>query len=297
MLRLVLSCSALLIAQDPSKTPDGLPPVPQAQAPAPEAEALAKYNGMRDGVAETGAAHWKMGQWCEQNGLRPEAYFHYGKVIELEPRRDAAWQKLGFKKVDGRWMTADQIAADAAQKKADKEWAAKFKKWHKDVHGGKKQEETRAALDAITDPAAVPSIYREFCGGGATDQEIGVQLLGQIEGPIASKAIAVLAVYGKSSNVRRHATELLRGRPAEEFLDMLVAFMKDLLKYEVKPVGGPGSPGMSSAATPRHRHLPTRPGSGMRSGMTTMDSPSSRGRRPPRGRSAPKWASPGRRRW
>ena len=244
MLRVVLLCSALLSAQDPSKAPDEPRTNSKPEMPAAEAEALAKYNGMRDKVAETGAAHWKMAQWCEQNGLKPEAYFHLGKVIELEPRRDAAWQKLGFKKHDGRWMTADQVAAEDAQKKADKEWSIKFKKWHKEIHGGKKQAETQAAFDAIVDPVAVPSIYREFCGGGPTDQDIGVQLLGQVEGPIASKAIAVMAIYGKSPNVRRHATELLRGRPAEEFLDMLVALMKDLLKYEVKPVGGPGSPGI-----------------------------------------------------
>jgi hypothetical protein len=244
MLRLVLLCSALLAAQDPPKPPDEPPPSPKSEISPAQADALAKYNGMRDSVASTGAAHWKMAQWCEQNGLRPEAYFHYGKVIELEPKRDAAWQKLGFKKHDGRWMTADQIAAEDVQKKADKEWSLKLKKGHKEIHGGKKQAETQAAFDAIVDPAAVPSIYREFCGGGATDQDIGVQLLGQIEGPIASKAIAIMAIYGKSPNVRRHATELLRGRPAEEFLDLLVSLMKDLLKYEVKPVGGPGSPGI-----------------------------------------------------
>ena len=244
MLPLVLVCSALMIPQAPSKPADEPPPAVQSETPPAEADALAKYNGMRDKVADTGPAHWKMGQWCEQNGLRPEAYFHYGKVIELEPRRDAAWQKLGFKKHDGRWMTAAQVVAEDAQKKADKEWAAKFKKWHKEIHGGAKRAETQEAFDAIEDPAAIPSIYREFCGGGAVDQSIAVQLLGQIKGAVASKAIAVLAVYGKSAEVRRVATETLRSRPAEEFLDMLVSLMKDLLKYEMRPVGGPGSPGV-----------------------------------------------------
>jgi len=244
MFQLVIFCSVLMTAQDPSKPPDEPNPVVKAEASAAEADALAKYNGMVEKVADTGAAHWKMAQWCEQNGLKPEAAFHYGKVVELEPRREAAWLKLGFKKHDGRWMTSNQIVAEEAQKKADKDWSVKFKKWHKEIHGGKKQAEAQAAFDAVVDPIAVPSIYREFCGGGAVDQAIGVQLLGQIEGPIASKAIAVMAVYGKSPEVRRHATEVLRGRPSEEFLDMLVSLMKDLMKYEVKPVGGPGSPGI-----------------------------------------------------
>jgi len=243
MLQVALVFSVLLTAQDPSKSANHPPVVAKPDGPA-EADALAKYNGLRDKVAETGAAHLKMAQWCEQHGLKPEAAFHYGKVIELEPKRDVAWLKLGFKKHDGRWMTAAQIVAEDAQKKADKEWSAKFKKWHKEIHGGAKRAEAQAAFDAIEDPAAIPSIYREFCGGGTTDQTIGIQLLGQIKGPIASKAIAVLAVYGKTPEVRRVATETLRSRPSEEFLDWLVSLLKDLYKYETRPVGGPGSPGI-----------------------------------------------------
>jgi hypothetical protein len=246
MLQSLLICTAFLMVQDSTKPvddPQGTVKSVQESNQA-EAAALAEYNTMRDQVAETGAAHWKMAQWCEQKGLKPEAYFHYGRVIELEPQRAAAWQKLGFKKHDGRWMTDRQITVENALKKTDKDWASKLKKWHKEIHRGKKQAEAQAALDAIVDAASVPSVYREFCGGSSNDQSIGIQILGQIEGPIASKAILVLAIYGKSANVRRIAAELLRNRPTEEYLDLLVSLMKDLLKYEVKPVGGPGSPGI-----------------------------------------------------
>jgi len=245
MLRVLILLTVLATIQDPPRPPGDSTPASKDQAtPLSPSDALARYNAMMQNPPTDAAGHWKLATWCEQNGLRPEAYVHYGKVIELDPKRDLAWQKLGFKKVDGRWMNADQIAAEASQKKADKEWSAKLKGWHKQIHRGKKQDETRAALDKVTDPAAVPSIYREFCGGGPVDQELALQMLGQIDGPVASKVIAILALYGKTPNARRHATELLRGRPAEEFLDMLVAFMKDTFPYEVKPVGGPGSPGI-----------------------------------------------------
>jgi hypothetical protein len=244
MIAILLVCMSLITIQQPPQTADDPKPSVDSQKNEQQAAALAEYNALKGKVAETGAAHWKLALWCEQKGLRPEAYFHFGRVIELEPKRDAAWQKLGFKKHDGRWMTAEQIAIEESQKKADKDWSVKLKKWHKEIHGGKKQLEVQALLDAITDPTAVPSIYREFCGGGPTDQSIGLQLLGQIDGVVASKTIAVLAIYGKTPEVRRHATELLRGRPTDEFLDMLVSLMKDLLNYEVKPVGGPGSPGI-----------------------------------------------------
>jgi hypothetical protein len=37
---------------------------------------------------------------------------------------------------------------------------------------------------------------------------------------------------------------VLQERPADDFLDLLVSLMQGPIKYEVKPVGGPGSPGI-----------------------------------------------------
>jgi hypothetical protein len=229
---------------------DPAPPAPDAAAkaaPAPDdearAKALARYNETRDKTPMTAAAQSRLAAWCEQNGLPTEAYVHYANVVRLDPSRDAAWRKLGFKKYDGRWMTDEQVAEEVEQKKADAVWGKKFKDWHKSVHGGRKQAETQAALDEITEPRAVPSIYREF-GASPRDQLIAVQLLGQIDAKPSSKALASLAVYGKSPEVRRRAMEILRRRPPEDFLDLLVALMSDPLKYEVRPVGGPGSPGV-----------------------------------------------------
>jgi hypothetical protein len=90
----------------------------------------------------------------------------------------------------------------------------------------------------------VPSVYREFAAGGPADQVLAVQVLGQIDAPEASKVLAILAVYGKSPDVRRRATETLRHRKADEYLALLVNLLADPIKYEVRPVGGPGSPGV-----------------------------------------------------
>ncbi len=257
MLGLMVLLSASLIAQEqagpppPSATSPPPATVPQPPSPDPasaaEAKALAEYNGLREKTPETAAAQWKLAAWCEAAGLKPESYVHFGRVVELDPSRELAWQKLGFKKHGSQWMTDDQVRAQDAQQKANKDWSLKLKKWHQAVHGPKqriKPEEAIAGLDALTDPTAAPSIYREFAGGSSKDQDMAVRLLGQVESPIASKGLAMLAVYGKHPDVRRAATETLRSRPTSEYLDLLVAMMKDPLRHEVRPVGGPGSPGI-----------------------------------------------------
>jgi len=36
--------------------------------------------------------------WCEQQGLQPEATAHLTMVAQLDPGREAAWKRLGYKK-------------------------------------------------------------------------------------------------------------------------------------------------------------------------------------------------------
>src|SRR5207244_1759496 len=109
------------------------------------------------------------------------------------------------------------------QAKADKLWSVRLKKIHKDIHKGPRQEESRKAIEEIEDPRAVAPIYREFGVGGSLDQMIAVQAFGQLATPLSSKLLALLSVYGKTSEVRRRAAESLRARDADEYLGVLVA--------------------------------------------------------------------------
>jgi hypothetical protein len=165
-------------------------------------------------------------------------------VVRLDPKREAAWKRLGFKRHNGHWMTAAQIREQAEQKKADQEWGKRLKELHEGVHGRKKDPEAAGALVTIQDPRAVPAVFREFGSGKASDQKIAIQILGQIRTRASSRALAALAVFGASDAVRRAATESLRSRDPLEYLGGMIALLADPIHYEVRPVGGPGSPGV-----------------------------------------------------
>jgi len=51
---------------------------------------------LRHPAAEVAAAHARLGVWCEQNGLKPEATAHFTQAVVLDPHRDSAWKHLGF---------------------------------------------------------------------------------------------------------------------------------------------------------------------------------------------------------
>lgn len=217
-----------------------------AVEPAASPDALAQYNALKATTPKNLAGHSKLAMWCEEHGLKAEANAHYAEVIRIDPRREVAWRKLGFKKYNNRWMTEAQIAEQEEQKNAARTWAPQLKKIHRDIHGSngaKKRDQAQAAFEAIRDERAIPSLYREF-GSTQTDQILLIEALVRIEKPLATKVMAMLAVYGRTPEVRRRATEQLRNRSAEDYLELLVALLTDPLKYEVKPVNGPGSTGV-----------------------------------------------------
>ncbi len=117
-------------------------------------------------MGHSAEAHWKLALWCEQVGLKAEARAHLTAVTQLDPGRDAAWKHLGFKKVKGRWVTEAQLAAERieakTQKQADSHWRPLLTKWGGWLRGKDKtrKAEAHAALAEVTDPRAVPMVWR-----------------------------------------------------------------------------------------------------------------------------------------
>jgi len=188
--------------------------------------------------------------WCEENGLGAEAKAHLTIVTRLDPNHAAAWKRLGYKKQDGRWTTTAQLAEEKAeaelQKKADRAWRPRLEKWREMLAGkneAKRTEAERASLE-VTDPRAVPSVCAVFGGNSASRQTVAVQLLGQIDGPVASRALVSLAVFSPAADVRQIAIQTLARRDPRDFVRLLVDRVRSPIKYEVRPVGGPGAPGV-----------------------------------------------------
>ncbi len=207
---------------------------------------LAEYNTRRNRMSKNAEAHWKLAVWCEGVGLDAEARAHFSVVTQRDPSREAAWKRLGFKKVEHRWMTDAQVAAEKAdadaRKKADQHWKPLLTKWqgwlrHKDKTY---QDKAIEQLETVTDPRAVPTVWAVFGTGDEANQKTAVQTLGQIDSGGASRALALLTVQGKTAEVRRLATEILKRRDPRDFVGLLIGMIRDPLKYEVKPGAGPG---------------------------------------------------------
>jgi hypothetical protein len=203
---------------------------------------LAAYEARRAATPTTVQGQWELAEWCEQQGLRPEATAHWTEVTRLAPQRSEAWHRLGCQSYHGRWLNPEQLAAeraeDQAQNQADHHWQPILEKWKKElVAYSPLRERAVSTLARITDPRAVPSIRRVLGHGSADQQALAVAILGPIDCPSSSHALAALALYGRSPEVHAAAIQVLKRRDPRDFVDALIGLLRRPLAYEVRPVG------------------------------------------------------------
>lgn len=208
---------------------------------------LAEYNARRERTPETADAQYRLALWCEEHGLNAEAKAHFATVTRLNPSNDSAWKHLGCKKVGGRWMREEELAAEKeeadAQKKADQHWKPLLTKWAGWLGQKSLAEQAEKELAEVTDPRAVRSIWSVLVAGNKPHHDKAVEVLARIDGPGASRALAALAVFSPVAETRRAAAETLQRRDPREFAELMIGWLRERIKYEIRYVKGPGSPG------------------------------------------------------
>ena len=216
----------------------------------PDRQALiTEYLERRVRAAHKPDAQMKLAAWCDQQGLKAQALAHYNEVIRLDPTKENAWRHLGFTKQGSRWVKPEEVAAEKSraerQKLADKQWKPKLEKLRDGLVSKDKARRATAEqeLAEVTDPRAVPMIWAVFVSRDERSQLAAVQLLGQIDSPTATSALAVMAVFNTRPNVRSRAASTLVRRDPRDYVGQLIGLIRKPFKYQVRPVNGPGSVG------------------------------------------------------
>ncbi len=184
-----------------------------------KASVRSEYEARCAEMPDTAYSHHELGLWCQQNRLGTEAVIQSRLQAEVQ-KKEARTQK--------KWI---------------REWEPRLRRWKSWLGTKGYRERAETALAGLTDPRAVPAIWKVFASGKAPDQRRAVLLLGQIQCAAASRGLALLAVSSESAEVRRAATETLRWRDPMDFAGVLIGLLRDPVEYEVRPVRGPGLPG------------------------------------------------------
>jgi hypothetical protein len=148
--------------------------------------AFEQYETRARKTPDTVDAHWKLAEWCLENGLRSQRETHLERVLELDPDHEEANRSLGRVQYQGEWMTRDEmmqaqgyvrhkgryitpqeleiIEKTQAELDAEREWFPKVRRWAGWLTG--RHEDRRrqglSELRAIDDPSAVPALAKHL---------------------------------------------------------------------------------------------------------------------------------------
>ena len=224
--------------------------VSKAVEESPEAQALFReYQDRRIKSRNTADDQYKLAKWCDEHGLTQQATAHYRRVVELDSGREGAWRRLGFKKISGRWakpeLEAARKAEREAQARADKLWRSRLSKLKDDLSGRDKAKKAEALeeIARIDDPRAVPMVWRIFALDEERWQRVSLRIFSQIDSPRSSIALATMAMFVPSADLRAEASQVLLRRDPRDYAGMLVGLLQDEVEYKVRAVNGPGSQG------------------------------------------------------
>ncbi len=142
-----------------------------------------EYAHLAPTFPDTVAGHWKLAQWCRQQGLNDHRRKHLTRILEIEPNHRQARGLLGYAFIGGQWITLsahkrekglelyrDQwrtpqeielLERDSKRELLEKEWLAKLHRWRKMLDTDKAPL-ARESIRAIQDPVAVKPLADLF---------------------------------------------------------------------------------------------------------------------------------------
>jgi hypothetical protein len=190
---------------------------------------LAEYNNRRKVVEENVASQFKLANWCQQKELVDQERTHLTKVLDLEPDNADARARLGFRLIDGQWLSSQEIQGAKQRAKLASLAVGRYAKPLRAIvaslasNDEKVQSAGKARLMEIQDPAAIPLMEAAL-----KDKEdpIGlafVDALSAMSSPEASIALSRIAVSTPSRDVRDAAIEKLKSAKPEFFVPSLMA--------------------------------------------------------------------------
>jgi hypothetical protein len=214
-----------------------LDPAQVAQADIQSAEAW-QYERLVPKMPPTAEGHWKMAEWCRAKKLPDKAQYHLEQVVRLDPEHERARRQLGYSRVDGQWVKADELRREQGyqrfegrwrveqdvesmkrreeQEKAEVEWKRKIRLW-RGWMGRRRFDEAREKLMAVDDPRAAPALVELL--ERETDQRVRslyVEVLGRLPSDLATAALVRGALEDASEEMRLQCVDQLERRGDQE---------------------------------------------------------------------------------
>ena len=204
----------------------------EVSAVATQNQRLAAYRRMREKCRETIEDQLALAAWCKNAKLPDQWRAHLGNVLALNPDQPEARALLGYQRVDGIWLTPQEIGQAnlrvAAAIAALNKWKPKLLAIRSGLQNSNPmhREVARQRLSAVQDAAAVPALELVFGGDTEPMALVGVNKFAGMTVADASLALARQALFSPWEAVRKAAVEKLKTRNRETYVPGLLSAMQ-----------------------------------------------------------------------
>jgi hypothetical protein len=265
-----------------------------------QSAALEEYHRRLPLAPDTVEGQWQLAEWCRQNALLQQRKTHLARVITLYPDHQQARHALGYQFLAGEWITPQEfrrregheyyhgrwrtpqeieiLESRSRREQAEKDWAAKIRRYRKDLAAPDKYRLGYESLVGIKDPAAVKPLGQLF--SGERDRRVKMLLADVLASIDTADALAVLvdrALNDPDEEVYYYCLDRINDLKPPHVGDPFIAALKDTSNARVNRAGKAlAILGDKSALSPlidalitTHAHVqPGRPGTGPNSTTT-----------------------------
>ena len=208
-----------------------------------------QYDALKKTAPDTVEGQWELSQWCLEKSLK-EREVHLKRIIELDPDHEGAHHGLHHVRYDGQWSTRDEVMTargyikhkgkyvlpqeldlikqEQKETESEKAWYKRVKMWHGwlDSDRVERQTESLSQLQSITDPHAVPALYRTFATEGSEQYRLMyVGILSKIKDDRSLGPLVFQSLRDESEIVRQAAVQ---GIPRDSQLKTQPVYVKAL---------------------------------------------------------------------
>jgi hypothetical protein len=192
---------------------------------------LETYEQIRSRTLDTVQGHMLMADWCRRMGLSAQERAHLSQVLDSDPGNTTAMTRLGFRRVNDRWISTEELhQANTASEKSK----ADFAKWSPEVTAIRqglrhrsllRQQAAIKRLSTIDSPTAIPVLESLLAKDSQEAAGHVLSVFDRIPDSRAALAVARLAVNSPWPEIRQQAANRLKSRDSEHFIPAMLEAM------------------------------------------------------------------------
>ncbi len=220
------------------KTPEQIAKICQAN------KTHLQYVAARDKAPDTFAGQVQLASLCQRSGMTAQRNVHLKRALWHNPNSTEVRQMLGHRRIEGRWVTPEQMQVEAQQfyitKRRFEAWAEQVNELHEKFSAKSTKQRTEAleTLRKIDDASSVHAIELILANHSVDVSKEVVRKFAQFKETESSLALMRIALNSPWAETKKMATKALSKRDKYDYVPTLISQLVSPIISQVNVIPG-----------------------------------------------------------